>query len=156
MGRGDGGRIRQGRGIVSAKGKGRKAMSGGSIRAGIVRRLVRIRFVREAMREALEEKADLALLRAKPKPRVFLGLGLVALSYLIGWPAVGLLAAIAYTLREPMVLAVGGPLAYGLSHLVFLAGSWLAGSHYVLIILRWATRRVIEKMGGTEADPPLP
>ncbi|MFH2075918.1 MAG: hypothetical protein ABIJ57_11345 [Pseudomonadota bacterium] len=152
MGGGDGGRIRQGRGIVSARGEGRKAMSGGSIRAGIARRLVRIRFVREAM----EEKADLALLRAKPKPMVCVGLGLVALSYLIGWPAVGLLAAIAYTLRDPLVLAVGGPLTYGFSHLVFLAGSWLAGSHYVLILLRWTTRRVIEKMGGTEADPPLP
>jgi hypothetical protein len=137
-------------GIVPARGEGRKTMSVGSIRAGIVRRLVRKRFVREAM----EEKADLALLRARPTPRVWAGLGLVGLSYLIGWPAVGLLAVIAYFLHEPLVLAVGGPLTYGLSHLVFLAGSWLAGSRYGVILLRWATRRFVEKMGGTTAGPP--
>ena len=139
-------------GIVSAMGEGRKAMSVDSIRAGIFRRLVRTRFVREAM----EEKADLALLLVKPKPRVWVGLGLVGLSYLIGWPAVGLLAVIACSLREPLVLAVGGPLTYGLSHLVFLAGSWIAGSRYVVILLRLATRRVVEKLGGTTAMPPLP
>lgn len=127
-------------------------MSGVSIRAGIARRLVRIRFVREAM----EEKADLALLRVRPKPRVCVGLGLVAFSYIIGWPAVALLAVLAYTLREPMLLAVGGPLTYGLSHLVFMAGSWLAGSHYAVILLRWATRRVVEKLDGTTALQTLP
>jgi hypothetical protein len=126
-------------------------MSVGSIRAGIIRRLVRTRFVREAM----EEKADLAFLRVKPTPRVWVGLGLVGLSYLIGWPAVGLLAVIAYHLHEPLILAVGGPLTYGLSHLVFLAGSWLAGSHYGMILLRWATRRFVEKLDGTAGSPPL-
>jgi hypothetical protein len=59
-------------------------------------------------------------------PREWLGLGLVALSYLIGWPVVALLALAAYRLEEPLLLGIGGPLAYGLSHLVFLAGSWLA------------------------------
>ena len=117
----------------------------------MVRRLLRIRFVREAV----QEKADLALLRTRPTPRVWVGLGLVALSYLIGWPAVGVLALIAYHLHEPLVLAVGGPLTYGLSHLVFLAGSWLAGSRYGVTLLRWATRRVVEKIGGTTAMPPL-
>jgi hypothetical protein len=123
-------------------------MPEGGIRARIVARLARVRFVCEAM----EEKADLSTLRAalreKPTPRGWVGLGLIGLSYLIGWPAVGLLAVIAYHLREPLVVAVGGPLIYGFSHLVFLAGSWLAGTRYAVIILRWATRRVVEKIGG--------
>ncbi len=126
-------------------------MSGGPIRAAIVRRLVRISFVREAM----ERKADLSSLPSKPQPRVWVGLGLVALSYIIGWPAVGLLAVISYFLNEPLVVAIGGPLTYGLSHIVFMVGSWLAGSIYVVFFLRWATRRAIEKMGGT-VTPPLP
>ena len=118
-------------------------MPEGGIRAGIIARATRVRFVREAM----EEKADLSPLRAKPTLRVWVGLGLVGFSYIIGWPAVGLLAVIAYHLREPLVIAIGGPLIYGFSYLVFLAGSWLAGTRYAVIILRWATRRVVEKMG---------
>ncbi len=119
-------------------------MPEGGIRARIVTRLARARFVREAM----EGKADLSELRVKPTFRVWAGLGLVGFSYLIGWPAVGLLALISYQMHEPLIVAVGGPLVYGLSHLVFMAGSWLAGSRYAAILLRWATRRVIEKMEG--------
>ncbi len=132
-------------------------MPEGWIRTRIVARLVRVRFVREAM----EEKADLSTLRAalreKPTPRrVWVGLVLIGISYIIGWPAVGLLALIAYHMREPLVVVVGGPVTYGLSHLVFLAGSWLAGTRYVVIIFRWATRRVVEKLGGPMAPPAAP
>jgi hypothetical protein len=119
-------------------------MPGDAIRAAIVTRLARIRFVREAM----EEKADLSLLHVKPTPRVWIGLGLVVFSYIIGWPAVGFLFFIAYHLHEPLVIAVGGPVTYGFSHLVFLVGSWLAGLDYARIFLRWAARKVIEKIGG--------
>lgn len=131
------------------KDQGAKVMPGAGIRARIVTRLARTRFVREA----LEEKADLSALCAKLTPRVWVGLGLIGLSYIIGWPAIGLLAIIAYHLREPVIVAVGGPVTYGLSHLVFLAGSWLAGSHYASIFLRWTTRRFIEKMGGAPPPP---
>ena len=127
-------------------------MTIGSVRVRIFNRLMRLRFVREAV----EEKADLASLHQKPTPRAWAGLVLIGLSYLLGWPAVGLLAVISYALHEPLVLAVGGPLIYGFSHLVFLAGSWLAGSRYARIFLRWASRRVVEKIGGPTAMPPLP
>ncbi len=119
-------------------------MQEGGIRARIVARVARVRFVREAR----ESNADLSELRIKPTPRVWAGLGLVGFSYLIGWPAVGLLALISYRMREPLIVAVGGPVIYGLSHLVFMAGSWLAGSRYAVILFRWAARRVIEKMEG--------
>ncbi len=134
-----------------------KAMPEGGIRARIVARLARRRFVREAM----EEKVDLSMLRAalreKPTPRrVWAGLVLIGFSYIIGWPAVGLLALIAEHMREPLIVVVGGPVTYGLSHVVFLAGSWLAGARYVVIIFRWATRRFIEKLGGPMAPPTIP
>jgi peptidoglycan/xylan/chitin deacetylase (PgdA/CDA1 family) len=112
-------------------------------------RLAVTRFVREA----LAEKADLKALRAKPTPRVWIGLGLVGFSYVIGWPAVGLLAGISYHLREPLIIVIGGPVTYGLSHLVFLAGSCLAGVHYVRIFLRWSTRRLVERLTGGGAAP---
>lgn len=124
-------------------------MPGGAMKARMVSWLARTHFGREA----LEEHAELSFLRARPTPRVWLGLGLVALSYLIGWPAVGLLALVAWHWHEPLIVAIGGPAAYALSHLVFMVGSWLAGSQYVILSLRWAVRKIIETVGGTGAPP---
>jgi peptidoglycan/xylan/chitin deacetylase (PgdA/CDA1 family) len=120
----------------------RKMKSWGMIRERMIARFYRTRFAREA----LEGKADLSSLQAKPTPRVWAGLALIAFSYIIGWPAVGLLAWVSYLLREPLIIAVGGPLTYGLSHLVFLFGSYFAGVHYANIFLRWATRRLLERL----------
>ena len=112
------------------------------VRERMVARLCRTRFAREA----LEKKADLSSLRVKPTPRVWAGLALIGFSYIIGWPAVGLLVWVSYILREPLIVAIGGPFTYGLSHLVFLYGSYLAGVHYANIFLRWATRRLLERL----------
>ena len=131
--------------IVSVGGEGPEGMSEGGIGVNIADRLARTRFGREAM----AEKADLSLLQSKPTPRVWLGLCLIAFSYIIGWPAVGILAAIAYSLHEPMIVAIGGPVTYGLSHLVFWVGSWFAGARYARLFLRWATRTVIERARGS-------
>jgi peptidoglycan/xylan/chitin deacetylase (PgdA/CDA1 family) len=127
---------------------GERMMHGNSIVKGMVGRLAATRFAREA----LADKADLKAMRAKPTPRMWMGLGLMGFSYIIGWPAVGLLAWISYRLREPLIVVVGGPATYGLSYLVFLAGFYLAGVHYAQILLRWATRRLVERLTG--AAPP--
>ena len=118
-------------------------MTGGGIKTRIIDRLSRTRFVREA----IAERTTLSSLRVKPTPRVWTGLGLIGLSYAIGWPAVGLLALISYHMREPLIVAIGGPLVYGLSHLVFMAGFYLAGSRYAPVFFRWATWRAMEKWG---------
>jgi hypothetical protein len=130
--------------IVPARDREDKEMPGDGIRAEMAGWLARTRFGREAM----EEKTDLSLLRVRPTARFRLGLVLIGFSYVIGWPAVGLLAWIAYHLGEPLILAIGGPVMYGLSNLVFWVGSWLAGARYVGIFLRWATRKVIETIAG--------
>lgn len=121
------------------------------IKARVVARLARTRLGREAMAETASLSS---LFATKPTPRVWVGIGLIGLSYIIGWPAVGLLALIALHRGNPMILAVGGPLVYGLSHLVFIAGFALAGSHYAPSFLRWVTRNAIEKMGGCSSDEP--
>ena len=102
----------------------------------MVRRLSRSRFVRAA----IEEQADLSAFRQPPTARVILGVGAILLSYVIGWPLVALLAAAAIYYGQPLIAVVGGPVAYGSSHLVFLAGMYLAGAKYSWIFLRWATR----------------
>jgi len=98
------------------------------------------------VRNAIAEKADLTAFKQKPSARILLGVFLIGFSYIIGWPAVGALAGLAIYLEEPLVAIVGGPLTYGLSHLVFLAGMYLAGAKYSAIFLKWATRVAMEKL----------
>jgi len=100
--------------------------------------------------KAVEEKADLSAFKEKPTARILLGVFLIGFSYVIGWPAVSALAALALYLQEPLVAIIGGPLTYGLSHLIFLAGMYLAGAKYSAIFMRWATRMLVEKTTGKQ------
>ena len=98
------------------------------------------------VRSAIEEGTDLAAFREKPTPMVLAGIFAIAFSYVIGWPAVAILGYLAVKFDNPWLVAVGGPLTYGLSHLVFLLGMYLSGAVYSLIFLRWLTRVVMEKL----------
>jgi len=100
----------------------------------------------EYVRGTIEEKADLSEFKKKPSLRVILGISLIGFSYIIGWPAIGAIGTLAIYLNEPLLLVIGGPLLYGLSHLVFLLGMYFSGARYAKIFLRWATRIVVEKL----------
>ncbi|MFZ5571845.1 MAG: hypothetical protein ACOZF0_15700 [Thermodesulfobacteriota bacterium] len=100
----------------------------------------------EFVRSAIDEKADLSAFRKRPSIRVMAGVFAIAFSYVIGWPAVSFLGILAAYLKEPLILIIGGPVVYGLSHVVFLAGMYLAGAEYSLIFLRWAARMAAEKL----------
>jgi hypothetical protein len=99
----------------------------------------------EYVRSAIEAKADLSAFKEKPSIRVILGVSAICFSYVIGWPAIGALGALSLYLNRPWLIAIGGPLVYGLSHLVFLLGMYLAGYNYTKIFLRWAIRVAVEK-----------
>jgi len=102
------------------------------------------RFVRTAM----EDQADLSAFRQRPTPRMMVGISAIGISYIIGWPAVGLLGMVSLHLQEPLIVAIGGPVTYGLSHLVFILGMYLAGAEYARVFFRWATRVAVEKLTG--------
>ena len=68
--------------------------------------------------------------KKRPSVQVMVGLFLILLSYVIGWPAIGTLGVISVSMGKPLLLVVGGPLVYGLSHLVFLIGMYFAGKDY--------------------------
>ncbi len=104
------------------------------------------------VREAVEGKADLNAFREKPGPRIILGLSLILFSYVIGWPLITLAAIAAALYREPLLIVVGGPLTYGISHLTLMLGVYLAGARHSKIFLQWATRRAVEKMLFPEGD----
>ena len=98
------------------------------------------------VRRAIEEQADLSAFRQRPSLRVIFGVGAILLSYVIGWPLITGLGAVSIYWRQPLWLAVGGPIAYGLSHLVFLLGMYLAGAKYSMVFFRWATRVAVAKL----------
>jgi hypothetical protein len=104
------------------------------------------------VQRALAERQDIRSIRQKPTPKFYIGLFLILLSYVIGWPAVAVLGFIAFHLGNPLIVAVGGPITYGLSHLVFIIGAYLAGAEYITAIMLWATRAAFEKIIGCPED----
>ncbi len=118
----------------------------------LVVRLTAIPFVRKA----LEETGELQLFGGRPAPRTLFGVSAILLSYAMCWPVIGLLSAEAVARKRPLLIIVGGPVAYGLSHLVFLLGLYLAGGRQSSILLRRLTRTVVLKLLARypEAAPP--
>ena len=108
----------------------------------IIKRIAETNFVRSAM----ADKADLSAFKKKPTLRVLLGVTAIGSSYLVGWPAIAALGAFSIYVDQPLLIVIGGPLLYGLSHLVFIGGMYLAGAKYTRIFLRWATRVTMEKL----------
>jgi hypothetical protein len=78
------------------------------------------------VRKALVTPVDPVLLQP-PSARVVAGLALLVASYVLGWPAIALLGAIAAWLRRPAWL-LAGPVVYGFSWVVFAIGLLLIGS----------------------------
>jgi hypothetical protein len=101
---------------------------------------------RRLVQRALATPTDPMLLR-RPPVRVVVGLSLLGVSYVLGWPAVIALGAAAAWLRQPKLL-LGGPIIYGLSWLVFAIGLAFIGSKSVSAgraLGRLLVRRLAEK-----------
>ena len=107
----------------------------------LIERISRTAYVRSA----IAEKADLSAFKDNPSFRVKLGIAIVFLSYAIAWPAIVVLGYLAVATDRAWLLAVVAPLLYVFSHLAFLLGMYLAGANYIRVLLRWATRVVVEK-----------
>jgi peptidoglycan/xylan/chitin deacetylase (PgdA/CDA1 family) len=99
------------------------------------------------VRRAVEKEVTLSALKTTPSPKFFLGLGLVLLSYVLGWPMVGLFSVLSAYFQAPVLLILG-PAFYGFSHLVWMFGMYLAGRDcikYADIMLSWSLRKAVEK-----------
>lgn len=99
------------------------------------------------VRRALEKPVTLDIFKDTPSPKFIFGIGLVLLSYVLGWPMVGLFGFLSAYLHAPALLIVG-PAFYGFSHLVWLFGMVLAGRDclkYADVMLSWGLRKAVEK-----------
>jgi peptidoglycan/xylan/chitin deacetylase (PgdA/CDA1 family) len=110
-----------------------------------------------AGRKAIREKMDLSAFKERPSKRFLAGVGLILISYVLGWPMVGLFSVLAAYVQNPGLL-IGGPIAFGFSHLIFLAGMYLAGRgsfKYVEIFFLWSLRTLVERLTGQDAAKAL-
>jgi len=99
-------------------------------------------------RKASESKADLSVFKEPPSVRLVIGLVLLAISFTIGWPAVGATGIAALYLKNPLIFLIGGPIAYLISHLVWTLSMFLIGRDnimYMNVLIKYFTRVIIEK-----------
>lgn len=106
------------------------------------------------VQKAIADRADLSAFRQPPTPRILAGVFAIGFSYVIGWPAVAALGTLSIYFNKPLLVVIGGPVVYVLSHLVFLLGMYLAGADYTRIFLRWAVRVAVEKHFHAADTPP--
>jgi len=105
------------------------------------RRLAQTKFGQKS----LIKSDGLSVLKQQPGTRVYVGLVLMAMSYLIGLPALAFLSYLSVKLSKPVTIAVGGPVVFLLVHIMFGVGVYLAGQNYAVVVLQWATKRFLQK-----------
>lgn len=113
---------------------------------------------KEYCRKAISEHADLSVFKEKLSARTYVGIFLIAFSYIIGLPAVPVLGMIAAWLNKPLIGFIGIPVTYGISWMTFMFGVYLAGTKYINALSGWITRVILEKILGDEVKTirPLP
>lgn len=95
----------------------------------------------------LDNPVDLNEFKERPTPRLITGLILMGFSYIIGWPAVAALSALAVWLREPMIAIIGCPTTYALSYVVFIVGAWLARApHFMGLLAKYLLQSFLKKI----------
>jgi hypothetical protein len=100
---------------------------------------------KEFVKSAIAEQVDLSVFKQNPGFRIYAGLLLIALSYILGWPAVALLGIISYYADNKLIFVIGGPSIYGFSWLLLIGGLWLAGAEYSRNLSRWFARLFVER-----------
>ena len=103
--------------------------------------LVRTRFGQKS----LTRPDGISILKQQPGTRVYVGLVLLAVSYLISLPALAFLGYLSIISNKPMIIVVGGPVVFFLVHIMFGVGVYLAGRNYAIEGLHWVTRRFLQK-----------
>ena len=93
------------------------------------------------------EQAGLQAFKQRPTARLCVGVTLITVSSLMGWPAVALAGCLAVEQRNAWIFFLGGPVVYGLSWVLWGVAMLVAGRdalRYAHLFLRWLTRRVAE------------
>ena len=95
--------------------------------------------------KSLTKQNGLSILKQQPGKRVYVGLALMVMSFLIGLPALAFLSYLSVKLSKPMTIAIGGPVVILFVHIMFGVGVYLAGQNYAANVLQWVTKRFLQK-----------
>ena len=99
------------------------------------------------VKEMLDHPADISEFKERMTPRLITGLILMALSFIIGWPAMAALSVLAVWFKEPLIAVIGCPTTYALSYVVFIIGAWLSRApHYMGILARYTIQSFFRKL----------
>ena len=99
------------------------------------------------IKEILENPADLSEFKERMTPRLITGLILIALSFIIGWPAVAALSVLAVWFKQPLIAIIGCPATYALSYVVFIVGAWLSRApHHMGNLARYTLQYFFRKL----------
>jgi hypothetical protein len=99
------------------------------------------------IKEILENQADLGEFKERMTPRLIAGLILMVLSFIMGWPAIAALSAMAVWFKKPLIAIIGCPTTYALSYLVFIVGAWLSRApHYLDTLARYTLQSFLKKI----------
>jgi len=99
------------------------------------------------IKEMLDNPADLSEFKERMTPRLITGLILMVLSFIMGWPAIAVLSALAVWFKEPLIAVIGCPTTYALSCVVFIVGAWLSRApHYMGILARYNVQVFFRKL----------
>ena len=96
-------------------------------------------------KKSLSNPDGLSILKQQPSKRVYVGLVLMAMSFLLGLPALAFLSYLSVKLNNPMTIAFGGPAVVILVHIMFGLGVYLAGQNYASELLQLAIKRFLQK-----------
>jgi hypothetical protein len=105
---------------------------------------------------ALADEVDLGVFKARPSLRFYLGLFLIASSYLLGLPAMALCGYLAHAWGDPLIVALAIGVVFVAVHGIFAAGVYLSGANYAMVLLRWFAARFLRKHlspGGSCGSP---
>ena len=112
-----------------------------SLLRSLARKLAQTKFGQTS----LTKPDGLSILKQQPGTRVYVGLVLMAMSFLIGLPALAFLSYLSVKLSKPMTIAIVGPVVILFVHIIFGVGVYLAGQNYASKVLQWATKRFLQK-----------
>ena len=112
-----------------------------SLLRSLARRMAQTKFGQKS----LSNPDRLSILKQQPGKRVYVGLVLMAMSFLISLPALAFLSYLSVKLSKPMIIAAGGPVVILLVHIMFGVGVYLTGQNYAANVLQWATKRFLQK-----------
>ena len=105
--------------------------------------------------EAIAAGADLSAFQERPKTRLLVGLVLLALSFVLGWPLVAAFGVAAIWAGNPYLAIIGGPAAYLFSWALWGVAMWLTANEsydYGRLFMRWATRAFVERYGADSSS----